>query len=93
MSDFKYKFVKKCQICKNSNLSKIHSFGYHPTVNNFLKTGKDNSKKYFNAMVVYGKLKKRYKELKAQEFPNIQSMFNKKYGAQIKELKKKKEKG
>ena len=44
MSDFKYKFVKRCQICKNSNLSKIHSFGYHPTVNNFLKTGKDNSK-------------------------------------------------
>ena len=42
--NFKYNFVKKCQLCNNVNLVGIHSFGFHPTVNNFLKTGTDNAR-------------------------------------------------
>ena len=36
--NFKYEFVTKCQICKSKKLDTIHSFGFHPTVNDFKKS-------------------------------------------------------
>ena len=38
-----FKFVKKCQNCNYNKLSKIHSFGFHPTVNDFKLTDSENA--------------------------------------------------
>ncbi len=42
--NFEFEFVKKCQLCNSSKLNSIHSFGYQPTVNNFLNSKELHSK-------------------------------------------------
>jgi len=42
--NFKFEFVKKCQLCNSKKIQAVHSFGFHPTVNDFLITNDLHSK-------------------------------------------------